>query len=336
MVTIKDVAKKASVSIATVSAVINNNKFVSDELKERVEIAIKELKYRPNKVARSLKNKKTNLIGVIVTEITNPFYPLMLKGVEDVAKKNNYQLIVCTTDDDPQKEYDLVQSMLDYGIDGVVLATIDDKESKSVQLLEQEEIVHVLINRSPEVYSDNSVLIDSYKVGEIATTYLIDLEHDDIAFIGGDRLNSREREKGFKNALAKHGVELKDNRIIKCNYDAEKVYQNVLQLIEQDDMPTAFFAASDTMAFATIKVLLDKGFRVPQDISVIGSDNISFSEDFLIPLTTVDAQAYEMGRLGCETLISLLNESENNSYIKPYLLEPSLVVRKSCQKKMEG
>lgn len=333
MVTIKDVAKKANVSIATVSAVINNNKFVSDELKERVENAINELKYRPNKIARSLKKKKTYLIGVIVTEITNPFYPILLKGVEDTANKSKYKLIVCTTGDDPEKEYDLVQSMLDHGVDGMVLATIDNKDSRSVQLLEHEGIPHVLINRSPEGYEGNQVRIDSYKIGEIATNYLIDLGHRDIAFIGGDRLNSREREKGFRATLSKHGIKLKNNRIIRSNYEVDRTYQDILQLIENKDLPTAFFAASDIMAFGTIKVLLDKGFRVPQDISVIGSDNILFSEDFLIPLTTVDAQAYEIGQLGCEMLISLLSKDNKKNESQIHLLEPSLVIRKSCQQK---
>lgn len=336
MVTIKDVAEKANVSIATVSAVINKNKFVSDELKERVNSAIQELNYRPNKIARSLKNKKTYLIGVIVTEITNPFYPIMLKGVEDVANKSKYKLIVSTTEDDPEKEYDLIQSMLDYGVDGIVLATADSRDSRSIHLLEQGEIPCVLINRSPEDYEGNVVRIDSYKVGEIATKYLIDLGHKDIAFIGGDRLNSWEREKGFKDTLSRYGIKLKNNRIIRTDYEANKAYQDILKLIESDDIPTAFFAASDVMAFGTIKVLLDKGFKVPQDISVIGSDNIPFSEDFLVPLTTIDAQAYKIGKLGSEILIAMLGKNTNKIQNNTCLIEPSLIIRQSCQEIKKG
>ncbi|MGE6613517.1 LacI family DNA-binding transcriptional regulator [Peribacillus sp. NPDC076916] len=330
MVTIKDVAKKAKVSIATVSAVINSNKFVSDELKERVEIAIKELEYRPNKIARSLKKKETYLIGVIVTEITNPFYPLMFKGVEDVALANKYNLMLCTSGDNPQKEYELVQSMVDHGVDGIVLATIDKENSKSIQLLEQEGVPHILINRAPQKYKGNLVRINSYKVGELATEFLINMGHEDIAFIGGDRLNSWEREKGYKDTLTKHGIKLKNNRIIMSDYGIDSAYQGIQQLIESDDLPTAIFAASDIMAFGTIKALLDKGYKIPQDISVIGSDNISFSEDFLIPLTTVDAQTYEIGKMGCEILIASLTNKDGIENQK-HLLEPKVIIRKSCQ-----
>jgi DNA-binding LacI/PurR family transcriptional regulator len=329
MVTIKDVAKKANVSIATVSAVINNNKFVSEELKRKVEEAIEELGYRPNKVAQGLKKKETRLIGVVVTEITNPFYPLMLKGVEDIAKENSYNIILCTTDDDPDKEYELIQSMVDQGIDGAVLATIDNENSKSLRFLEKEKVPHVLINRAPKGYSGNSVCIDSYRVGEMATNFLINLGHKDIAFIGGNRLNSWEREKGYKDTLAKYGISLDKSRIIRSRYVIEDVYNDVKFMLKNGNLPTAIFAASDIMAFGAIKALLDEGYRVPEDISVIGSDNISFSEDFLIPLTTVDARAYEIGRIGCEILIKLL-KGENSVKPQRLFLQPQIVERKSC------
>jgi LacI family transcriptional regulator len=330
MVTIKDVAKKAKVSIATVSAVINSNKFVSDELKERVEFAVKELGYRPNKLARSLKKKESYLIGVVVTEITNPFYPLLLKGVEDIALSNDYNLMLCTTGDDPLKEFELVQSMVDHGVDGIVLATVDKENSKSLQFLKNESVPHVLINRAPSDYEGNLVRINSYRVGEVATEFLIKNGHYDIAFIGGSRLNSWERERGYKDTLKKHGLKLNNNRIITSDYTTEGAYRDVKTFIEKGDLPTGIFAASDIMAIGAIKALLDKGYRIPEDISVIGSDNITFSEDFRIPLTTVDAQAYEIGRIGSKMLISLLNNT-NTEGNQNCFLEPKLVIRESCQ-----
>lgn len=328
MVTIKDIAQKADVSIATVSAVINSNKFVSEGLKERVELAINELGYRPNKVARSLKKKETYLIGVVVTEITNPFYPLMIKGVEDIALSNNYKLMLCTTDDDPQKEYELVQSMLDYGVDGVVLATVDNENAESIAFLKNKRIPHVLINRAPYQYDGNFVRINSYRIGEIATEFLIKHNHKDIAFIGGNRLNSLEREKGYKDTMIKHGLEVKEDRIINSEYDAEIAYKDIYRFIQMKKMPTAIFASSDIIAFGVIKALLDNGYHIPNDISVIGSDNISFSEDFRIPLTTVNARAYEVGKVGCEKLVATLtNKSDNNPKI--HLLEPEIVTRNS-------
>ncbi|WEG13417.1 LacI family DNA-binding transcriptional regulator [Pullulanibacillus sp. KACC 23026] len=333
MVTIKDVAKKANVSIATVSAVINNNKFVSDQLKERVEQAIQEIGYRPNRVARSLKKKETHLIGVVVTEITNPFYPLMLKGVEDIALLNKYKPMLCTTDDDSKKEFELIQSMVDQGVDGVILATVDKEHSRSVQFLEQEKIPHVLINRAPFNYDGNLVRINSYRVGELATEFLLNQGHRDIAIIVGNRLNSWEREKGFKETLLKQGIVPKDNRIIQSEYNMKSAYRDIQTLIEKGDLPTAIFAVSDVMAFGTIKALLDHGLKVPQDISVIGSDNITFSEDFRIPLTTVDAKAYEIGKMGCKLLVDLLQMNKEDKGTQQ-LIEPELVIRESCRSLM--
>jgi DNA-binding LacI/PurR family transcriptional regulator len=330
MVTIKEVAKKANVSIATVSAVINKNKFVSGDLINRVEEAIKELGYRPNKVARSLKKKETNLIGVVVTEITNPFYPLMFKGVEDVAINSGYSVILCTTGDDSKKEVFLVQSMIDQGVDGVILATIDDEKSETIKILNQLSIPHVLINRSPENYQGTAVRIDSYKVGEIAADYLLESGHRDISFIGGDRLNSWEREKGFKDVLSKYGIEMENSRLIRSGYSIEEAYKDTKALIQSGDIPTAIYAASDVMAFGAIKAILDSGLKVPEDISVIGSDNISFSEDFLIPLTTIDAQTYEVGKLGSEMMVEQLKRKDNATN-EQLLLEPQLIKRKSCK-----
>jgi DNA-binding LacI/PurR family transcriptional regulator len=329
-ITIKDVAKKANVSIATVSAVVNKTKFVSDDLKVRVEQAIEELGYRPNKIARSLKRKESKLIGVTVTEITNPFYPLMLKGVEDIALANGYNLILCPTGDDPDKEYELLQSLLDQGVDGVVLATIDQENSACTKLLQKEGIPHVLINRAPDNYQGNVVRIDSEKVGMMATNYLINLGHEDIAFLGGDRLNSVQREEGYKKALLENSIQLNENRIIMSDYQITSAYNDMNSLLAKGDVPTAVFAASDIMAFGAIKALLDAGYKVPEDVSVIGSDNISFSEDFRIPLTTIDVHTYEIGRIGAEILMqSLSNKEKDDQQYKNFLLEPKLIIRES-------
>ncbi|MEN1969846.1 LacI family DNA-binding transcriptional regulator [Lentibacillus sp. N15] len=329
MVTIKDVAKKASVSIATVSAVINSNKFVSVELKQRVELAINELGYRPNRIGRGLKKKETYLIGVVVTEITNPFYPIMIKGIEDVAVANNYKLMLCTTDDNPHKEYELVQSMLEYGVDGVILATVDNESAKSLDFLKREKIPLMLINRAPNRFDGGFVRINSCKVGELATEFLIKSGHKDIVFIGGNRLNSSEREKGYKDTLIKYGLEVKENNIIRSNYDVESAYKDISQFVEKKkEIPTAIFAASDMIAFGAVKALLDHGYHIPKDVSIIGSDNISFSKDFRIPLTTVDAKGYEIGKIGCEKLITKLEGKDSNKMVS-CLLEPEIVIRDS-------
>ncbi|WP_110929515.1 LacI family DNA-binding transcriptional regulator [Bacillus massiliglaciei] len=332
MVTIKDVARTANVSIATVSAVINQNKFVSEELKERVEKAIHELRYRPNKVARSLKKKETKLIGVAVTEVTNPFYPHLLKGVEDTALDYGYNVLLCTTGDDPSKELELVQSMADQGADGIILGTADQADSESIVFLEEAKIPYVLINRSPSEYKGSLARINSYLVGEMAAQYLTDLGHDKLIFIGGDRLNSWERERAFIDTLKTKDISLGPDRIIRSEYRSERVYNDIQNLIkDRQIMPTAIFAASDIMAFGAIKALLDYGVKVPEDVSVMGADNIPFSEDFKVPLTTIDAKAYEIGKCGCDLLIQAVNHRTEEFEHKQIFLKPVLIERDSCK-----
>ncbi|MFB4165481.1 LacI family DNA-binding transcriptional regulator [Alteribacillus sp. JSM 102045] len=328
----KEVAKKANVSVATVSAVINDNKFVSEELKNRIEQAIIELNYRPNRFAQGLKGKKTKLIGVTVTELTNPFYPNMLKQVEELSYKDGYNLILSTTGDNEDKEAKLLQSMIDLNVDGLILSTIDSEDSKILKLVEKADIPFVLINRAPAEFSHNKVSVDSFKVGNIATEHLISLGHHKIAFFGGQRQNSIERQIGFRRTLEKHGIELEDRFNIDASYDFELAYEKAKQLLTEKNPPTAVFAASDTMAYGVVKACIDLNISIPKELSVIGSDNVPFSEDFRIPLTTVDVHGERMGAQGFE----LLHENiEQPKEFKPQQIsiEPSLVIRESTAEK---
>lgn len=330
MTSMKDVARKSGVSIATVSAVINGNKYVSEELKLRVESTIEELDYRPNRIARSLKGKQTNLIGVTVTELTNPFYPTMLKGIEDLAYQKNCNLMLGTTGDNEEKECQLLESMLDQRIDGVILTTVDHKESKVLKLVEKEKIPYVLINRAPAQYKQSMVCVDSFKVGALATKKLILQGHERISFVGGPRQNSRVRENGFRSAMNEFGIEVDEGLVFDGGYDRDTTYQiaQKLQDMPKGKRPTAVFTASDMMAFAVARSFLDNGVRIPEEISIIGSDNIPFSNDFRIPLTTVDVQASYIGRKGFELLNEMIWSKE--SYVHQQVsVEPELVERAS-------
>lgn len=327
--TMKDIAREANVSIATVSAVVNQSKHVSPELENRVKKAIKELGYRPNRIARSLKMKESKLIGVTVTEITNPFYPLMLKGVEEKAMEEGYRLLLSTTEDDEEKEYKLVQSMIDQGVDGMVLATIDNENSRVLKLLEEENVKYVLINRSPSNVVLSSVCPDSYKVGVIATNYLIQLGHRNIGFVGGERQNSFLRERGFRDTMVLNKLSVNEEWILDGMYDVESSHLATKKLIATGKVPSALFAANDLMAFGVVKAFLEEGIRVPEDVSVIGSDNIPFTEDFRVPLTTVDVGKFEMGFFGCQFLLDALSKGADGTPRERKLIEPQLIVRES-------
>jgi LacI family transcriptional regulator len=331
MGSMKEVAKKAGVSTATVSAVINESKYVSDQLKARVNAAIQELNYRPNRNAQGLRAKKTNLIGVTVTELTNPFYPLMVKGVEDVAHEHGYNMMLAATADDQAKELNLVEAMVDQGVEGVVLSTVDDKVTRSIDFLEKEDIPYVLINRTFPGYTGNLICVDSYEVGKIATEYLISLGHRKIGFFGGDRNNSWERQRGYMDVITHYNLDTRKSWVkTGTNYDIESAYQETTNMIlSREEMPTAIFAASDVIAFGVVRALLDSGYRIPEDISVIGSDNIPFTEDFRIPLTTVEVQTYHMGAEGFRRLHQLMRGKDKDK--KQHYLTPSLVIRESTR-----
>lgn len=330
MTSMKEVAQKAGVSIATVSAVVNDTKYVSNELKEKIEQVIKELNYRPNRIARSLKGKETKLIGVTVTEITNPFYPLMLKGVEDTAIVSGFNVILSTTSDNEDMELKLLESMLDQGVDGVILATIDKSDSKALKLLEKENVPTVLINRAPKDYTGSKVCIDSCKVGMLATEHLLQLGHEKIAFFGGERQNTKEREVAFLKTMEKNGLHVPQEWVIDSEYDLEKTSQITKGIIKSGNIPTAVYAASDLIAFGVSRAFLEEGFSIPKDISIIGSDNIPFSADFRIPLTTVDVHTYEIGKKGFEILSEKLTKKRGDT-LEQFTLEPELIIRNSTE-----
>ncbi len=331
MSTMKEVAKKAGVSIATVSAVINENKYVSEELKEKVNSAIQELNYRPNRIAQSLKGKETKLIGITVTEITNPFYPLLIKGVEDKALSSDYNIILSATSDDEEKECKVLESMLAQGVDGVIMATVDNVDSKALKLLEKEKVPMVLINRAPKNFKGSSVCIDSFQVGVLATEHLINLGHRQIAFIGGDRQNTKEREYAFLKTMKAHSLPVPKEWVIDTEYSLEKTTQQIKEMIRSKRLPTAIYVGMDVLAFWAARILLEHGIRIPEDISIIGSDNIPFSEDFRVPLTTVEVHTYEIGQRGFELLLNKITSGRGDVNHK-YVLEPELVIRNSTQK----
>ncbi|WP_371018290.1 LacI family DNA-binding transcriptional regulator [Pseudalkalibacillus sp. JSM 102089] len=334
MVTIKDVAKKAGVSTATVSAVVNKTKFVSEDLERKVVKAIDDLHYRPNRIARSLKRKQSKLIGVTVTEITNPFYPLMLRGLEQTAINAGYNVLLSTTEDNEDREYQVIESMIEQGIDGLILATVDNVDSKVLDLLEKEDIKYVLINRAPREFNGSLVCANSYEVGCVATDHLIQLGHKKIAFMGGERQNSLERERGFKDRMTANGLPIESGWLLQGGYNSEDARLRTLELIRNGELPTALFAANDTMAFGIAKAFLEEGYRIPDDVSIIGSDNIPFSEDFRIPLTTVDVQKLNIGKFGCESILKQIEEKDNFKH-EQLMLKPELIVRDSTGQSRE-
>ncbi len=333
MATMREVAQLARVSVATVSAVINNSTFVSDELKERVIQAIQELDYRPNALARSLKSSRTRLLGFMLSNITNPFYPEIVLGAEDVARKEGYNIFVCTTDDDEERAQTYLDSMLEHRVDGMLVGTVDELSDPTLRKLKAAQVPLVLVNRWPEGYKGNTVVLDNIAAGILATNHLLSLGYREIAFVGASRkiMTSRQREDGYRQAMKLAGIPVPEHFVRYCDYSEERAYEEFRRMAKTGRVPRAVFAGNDLMAFGIIRAFLDEGFKIPEDVAVVGCDDIAFSSKFFIPLTTVHFHKYEMGKLSAELLIKAINSPDSEDSQSDFIqLKPHLVVRKSC------
>lgn len=332
MATLRDVADKANVSIATVSAVINRNKYVSPELTERVKKAIQELNYKPNGVARGLRTKRSYTLGLVISDITNPFFPEIARGVEDRADRAEYSVFLSNTDADPRREARCVENLRSKGVDGIIFTSIRTND-ESVRRLHEEGFPFVLINRQVENLDLDYVGVDNERGAYKAVKYLISLGHERIGYIGGaiHSTASKARHDGYRKALEDHGIEY-DPALVEEGYlKQEGGYAAARRLLAPANRPTAIFAANDLMALGVLDVASDLHLRVPEDLAVVGFDDIKLASQANIQLTTVRQPRYEMGQLAVDLLLERLDHEEKRHLPPQKIILPcDLVVRKTA------
>ncbi|NGY76320.1 LacI family transcriptional regulator (plasmid) [Bacillus megaterium] len=301
------------------SAVINQSAYVSPGLTNRVMQAIEELNYKPNAVARSL--KKENQHGWCYSfKSFKSLYPPLIEGIEDVSFNNNFNVILCNVSNGNKKILTYLELMLEKQVDGLLLANIANSED--LNEVEKTGLKYVLINRKPPFYDKNFVGVNNPLSSELAVNHLVRQGYKRIAFFGGDLdINTaRERKAGFISCMTQTGLDIDPMLIYDGEYSLESGYTNVKKMIEQVEvLPEAICTASDIIAFGVIKGLRDSGIRVPEDISVIGNDNNSFSENFLVPLSSIDHSTYDMGKLSMEFLLEMIKEKMKLGLDKSYL-----------------
>ncbi|SMB93451.1 transcriptional regulator, LacI family [Thermanaeromonas toyohensis ToBE] len=320
-------AKRAKVGISTVSRVLNNSGYVSPKTRERVLKAIEELNFEPNYLAKSLSSGKTRTIALILPDITNPFFPAIARGVEDAVKRKEYHVILCNTDGDSQQEALHAKALREKAVDGLIF-TASSKNNKHVLELVEVGIPVVLIDRRVEGNNLDAVLVDNVAGAYEATKYLIGLGHKYIGFIAGpDVTTALERQEGYCRALKEAGIEVKEKLIQPGNFRYESGYTGALNLLEYG--VTAILAANDLMALGAMRAIEEKGLRIPQDIAVVGFDDIPLASLVKPALTTVNQPAYQMGALAAEILLERI-EGKRAGEPKEVILTPSLVIRESC------
>lgn len=331
MSTLKDVARKLNISVSTVSRVVNNKTYVKPETREKIMSALKELNYSPNQIARSLKKKSTNTVGVIVPDISEDFFAFAIKGIDDVLSKNGYTIILCNTDENPDKEELYIKLLYEKQIDGIILATVR-KENKELEKLGANNIPIVFIDNLSELKCPyDSVFIDNLKAGYIATEHLISLGHRRIGIIAGkqEELTGYERLEGYKKALRNRNIPLDETLIKTGDYKLASGYSCMKSLLESGNKVTAVFAVSSKMTYGAIKAIREAGLNIPHDIAVVGFD-VHDEAKLLTPgITTILQPEKLIGRLSGEMIIKRLSDKEDR-FNQKIVLEPELMISESC------
>ncbi|MBZ4653052.1 MAG: transcriptional regulator, LacI family [Peptococcaceae bacterium] len=326
MPTLKDVAKLAGVSTSTASRVLTGAANVNEATKARVMEAIEKLGYQTNFVAKSLRQRRTGTLALLIPNIRNPFYSIVTKGVTAVAKQHGYTVILADCDDDLQHEVETINRLKNRWVDGFIIATTSEKNYDHLLALQDSKIPLVLLVRKID-REITSVVVDDYRGGYLGTEYLLQKGHRRIAFIGGD-LNlsfNRNRYLGYLKALKDWGVEKDEEIIITRIIGHEGGYQAVNELLLLEKKFTAVLCTNDIKALGAMRAIYDAGLSVPRDISVMGFDNLDLSALSIPALTTVAQPAYEMGEEAAQRVIDLINNIKPPNLIK--LMDVSVVER---------
>jgi DNA-binding LacI/PurR family transcriptional regulator len=331
--TLKDIARECGVDVATVSRSLSGAYGVNQATRANVLAVAARLKYRPNRLAMSLVTGKSRTLAMIISDIRNPFFAELTRGAEDAAYEAGYELILCNSDLNPAKESRYVHSLLEKRVEGILMNSVSGLNEEEQEELSRSGVPIVLLNRpsaSARIKGFSTVLADNYTGGYMAGRHLIDLGHRVIGHVTGavQHGNLRERAKGFNKSLQETDSKVTP-MIIHGRHSDEGGYRMMKKLLKRPGL-TAVFAANDAMAFGAIRAIFESGLRVPDDISVIGFDNVDMASLVRPPLTTVHQPKYEMGRAAVEVLLRKAKQGEMATP-EHRLLEVRLVKRESCR-----
>ncbi|MCD7035194.1 LacI family transcriptional regulator [Metabacillus sp. GX 13764] len=326
--TIKDVAREAGVSVATVSRIVNGLPGYSEGTRKKVAEVIASLGYKPNAVARNLVNRKTNTIGVLLPQVSSSFSAKLLHGIEEEAHIHQYSVIICNTDSNGKRTMDYLNLLREKQVEGILFAS----EARIDQY--EEEILALKIPvLAVDAYSENIpyLKVNDQEAAYAAAEYLIKMGHQNIGMISGtkeDPISGAPRVAGFLQALADHGIMPEPNLIEYGDFGFKSGYEAITRLIEKNPFLTAIFAASDEMALGIFSYCYEKGIHVPDELSVIGYDDTEMAEMAVPPLTTIHQPIQEMGAEAVRKLITLIQEEPVESKYMPYFIKERKSVRR--------
>ncbi len=324
----KHIASLAHVSIGTVSHVINGSAAVREPLRRRVLEAIRQLGYQPSQIARGLKRNQTNIVGMIVPDITNPFFPAVVRGAEDVAYHNSYRLVLCNADNDRDKELAYLNGLRAYRTAGLIMIPSENSEPEILKAMEGATPI-ICLDRRPAGWEGDTVTVDNAGGAASAARHLLSLGHRIFGIITGNMqlANAASRVKGFSAELRKAKITIDFEYIQEGRFDRSSGYEKMRLLLELRPRPTAVFATNDLIVLGALAALREARLRCPEDVSLVGFDDLEFSELVSPALTTVVQPGYQMGAKGASLLIRRLQGATDPA--KHIILPTELKVRHS-------
>ena len=330
---LKDVANKAQVSVGLASRILRNIGSFSEKTRSRVLRAARELDYQTNNVARSLKIKQTRAIGVVISDIASHFFTLLVRGVEDVASKSGYSVVLCNTDENPAKEQNYLTALYERNVDGLIICASPGNDGYIKKIARSGMPVVLVYRNIPGLHAPR-ITSDDQDSSSAAINYLIDLGHRDIALIRGISgvQSDEERLAGYKKALERRKIPVKGGLIVSGEYVTEKAYQVTQSLLKSRTPPTAILACSELMMIGALYAIRDEGKEIPRDVSIIGFGDPSWAGLMNPPLTVIRQPNYPMGLLAGESLINMCEGNELRDRLgEEVVLKSKFIPRNSCQ-----
>lgn len=321
--TIKDIAKKTGVSYATVSRALSGRAGVNEETRKIILAEAVNMDYQPNAVARGLVTKKTNIIGLAIPDITNPFFPEIARGVEDAASELGYNIFLCNTNWNFAKEEIYLRVLQERRVDGIIITPVSDEK-----MYNNIQVPMVFISRIPHEVSNSFVVIDNVRGGFLATKQLLESGYKRVAFIGGksEVHVSAERLEGYKSALNRYKYPVDEALILNGKFNSQSGYEIAGKLLSTPNPPDAVFAANDVIALGVLQRVKEVGLNVPGEFGIVGFDDIPFAAYSQIQMTTISQPKYQMGKFAAEICIGEIGDKTRNDS-KKMILEPELVIR---------
>lgn len=328
MKTLKDVAKAAGVSIATVSRVLNNHEYVSEQTRHKVLSAVEALDYRPSRLAVGLRTGRSRIIGLIISDIGNPYFTSVVRGIEDVAYASGYSMILCNSDEDPEKEELYINVFLDSAISGAIIACANEESVSGGKLL-QADIPIVAMDRRMINFDVDTVVTNNIQGAYDAVVHLIEQGHQRIGFIGGPLYTTtgKERWEGYKKALMENDLEAFPELIKEGDFKQTSGYKAACQFLDEEDPPSAMFVANNLMTLGALNAIHEKGLRIPSDIAIVGFDDLPWAQSLDPPLTAIEQPVYELGRTAANLLLKRITDLERPTV--NISLDTKLIVRRS-------